>query len=51
LCFREDGFQKEDNTYNDIRFEQASILYNIGGIYSKLGANETRKTHEVSYEK
>ncbi|CAF1254501.1 unnamed protein product [Rotaria sordida] len=42
----EDGFQKDENTYNDIRFEEACILYNIGAIYSRLGANETRKTHE-----
>ncbi len=48
FCYREDGFQKEDNTYNDIRFEEACILYNIGSLYSKLGANETRKTHEVN---
>ncbi|CAF4256660.1 unnamed protein product [Rotaria socialis] len=42
----EDGFQKDESTCNDIRFEEASILYNIGAIYSRLGANETRKTHE-----
>ncbi|CAF4180831.1 unnamed protein product [Rotaria sp. Silwood2] len=42
----EDAFQKDENTYNDIRFEEACILYNIGAIYSRLGANETRKTHE-----
>ncbi|CAF1156375.1 unnamed protein product [Rotaria sp. Silwood1] len=42
----EDGFQKDENTYNDIRFEEACILYNIGAIYSKLGANEIRKTHD-----
>jgi len=50
FCFffnREDGFQREDNSYNDIRFEEACILYNIGAMYSKLGASETRKTHEV----
>ncbi|CAF1153019.1 unnamed protein product [Adineta ricciae] len=42
----EDGFQREENTYNDIRYEEACILYNIGVIYSKLGAHESRKTHE-----
>lgn len=46
---REDAFQKEDNTFNDIRFEESSILYNIGAMHSRLGANETRKTVEVSY--
>ena len=51
FCFnREDGFQKDENTFNDIRFEEACILYNIGAIYSKLGANETRKTHEVYHK-
>jgi hypothetical protein len=49
--FREDGHQKEDNTYNDIRFEETCILYNIGALYSKLGANETRRTHEVDWKK
>ena len=49
--FREDGYQKEDNTYNDIRFEESCILYNIGALYSKLGANELRKTHEVGAKK
>lgn len=44
---REDGFQKDENTFNDIRFEEASILYNIGAIYSRLGALEIRKTHEA----
>jgi hypothetical protein len=47
IFFREDGHQKEDNTHNDIRFEETCILYNIGALYSKLGANETRRTHEV----
>ena len=48
---REDAFQKDENTYSDIRFEEACILYNIGAIYSKLGAIETRRTHEVSFIK
>ena len=47
IVFREDGFQKEDNTFNDVRFEEAAILYNIGALYSRLGANEARRTHEV----
>ncbi|CAF4979087.1 unnamed protein product, partial [Rotaria sp. Silwood1] len=42
----EDAFQKEDNTYNDIRFEEACILYNLGAMYSRLGANESRRTHD-----
>ncbi|CAF0735791.1 unnamed protein product [Adineta steineri] len=42
----EDAFQREDNTYSDIRFEEACILYNIGAMYSKLGAHESRKSHE-----
>ena len=33
---------------NDIRFEEASILYNIGAMYSRLAANETRRTPEVN---
>ncbi|UJR31730.1 hypothetical protein I4U23_019210 [Adineta vaga] len=42
----EDGFQREENTYSDIRFEEACILYNIGAMYSKLGAHESRNSHE-----
>ena len=48
VSFREDAFQKEENTFNDIRFEEASILYNLAVVYSKLGSHETRKTHEVT---
>lgn len=48
ILSREDGFQKEDNTFNDVRFEEAAILYNIGALYSRLGANEPRRTHEVT---
>lgn len=48
---REDAFQKEENTFNDIRFEEASILYNLAVIYSKLGNNEARRTHEVRSDK
>jgi hypothetical protein len=47
VFFREDAFQKEDNTYNDIRFEEACILYNLGAMYSRLGANEPRRTDDV----
>ena len=45
--FREDAFQKEDNTYYDVRFEEACILYNLGAMYSRLGANESRRTSDV----
>ena len=31
----------------DIRFEQASILYNIGALHSVLGAADSRTTAEV----
>jgi hypothetical protein len=44
---REDAFQKEDNSFNDIRFEEASVLYNIAAMYSRMGANENRKTPDV----
>ncbi|CAF0965313.1 unnamed protein product [Adineta ricciae] len=42
----EDAYQKEENSYNDIRFEEACILYNLGAMYSRLGANEPRRTHD-----
>ena len=44
---REDAYQKEDIPYNDIRYEEACILYNLGAMYSRLGANESRKTNDV----
>lgn len=47
LNFREDAYQKEDNSYNDIRFEEACILYNLGAMYSRLGANESRRSNDV----
>lgn len=31
----------------DIKYEQASILYNIGALHSKLGALENRSSSEV----
>ena len=46
IC-REDAYQKEESSYNDIRFEEACILYNLGAMYSRLGANEPRRTHDV----
>lgn len=49
--FREDAFQKEDNSYNDIRFEEACIMYNLGAMYSRLGANESRRTNDVNKTK
>eukprot|EP00794_Sanderia_malayensis_P017461 gene17461-19208_t len=33
-------------TQNDIRYEQACVLFNLGGLYSQLGANESRSTDE-----
>ncbi|UJR14946.1 hypothetical protein I4U23_001927 [Adineta vaga] len=42
----EDAYQKEENSYNDVRFEEACILYNLGAMYSRLGANEPRRTHD-----
>ena len=46
IC-REDAYQKEENSYHDIRFEEACILYNLGAMYSRLGANEPRRTDDV----
>ena len=51
FVFREDAFQREENTFNDIRFEEASILYNIGVVNARLGGSEPRKTHEVTRAK
>ena len=35
-------------TLADIKFEQASVLYNIGSLHSVLGAMETRQNADVS---
>ena len=48
-CARHDVYSGEPNIYNDVRYEQACLLFNLGGLYSQLGANEARLTDEVSY--
>lgn len=47
LSYREDAYQKEDISFNDVRYEEACVLYNIGALYTKLGANESRRTPDV----
>jgi tyrosine-protein phosphatase non-receptor type 23 len=33
-------------SYDDINFELACVLYNIGGLHSHLGALESRVSHD-----
>ncbi|CAF0803217.1 unnamed protein product [Didymodactylos carnosus] len=42
----EDAYQKDESSFNDARFEETAILYNIGAIYTHLAGRETRKTHD-----
>ena len=35
-------------TLEDIKFEQACVLYNIGSLHSVLGAMDTRQSADVS---
>lgn len=36
-------------TLADIKFEQASVLYNIGALHSILGSMETRTNADVKF--
>ncbi|CAD5122815.1 DgyrCDS11220 [Dimorphilus gyrociliatus] len=42
----DDAFGGSTVVHADIKFEQACILYNIGCLYSSLGASDTRNTQE-----
>ncbi len=46
--FRESVYSGISETLSDIRFEQASILYNIGALHSILGALDNRSNAEVT---
>jgi len=46
---RLDLYNEERITYQDIRYEQACVLYNIGSLYSQLSARENRLSDEVSF--
>lgn len=46
--FREDIFMAREVTLADIKFEQASVLYNIGALHSILGSMETRTNADVN---
>ena len=46
--FRFDVYSGDPIIHKDVRYEQACILFNLGGLYSQLGANEERRTDEVS---
>eukprot|EP00795_Rhopilema_esculentum_P013497 gene13497-4376_t len=41
-----DVYTGDPVTQKDIRFEQACVLFNLGGLYSQLGANESRTSDE-----
>lgn len=44
---RDDAFSGSSVVHPDIKFEQACILYNIGCLFSYLGASDIRNTQEV----
>ena len=46
--FREDVHSGREVTLEDIKFEQACVLYNIGSLHSVLGAMDTRQSADVS---
>lgn len=47
FVIRHDIYSGEPVVYNDIRYEQACLLFNLGGLYSQLGANESRLADDV----
>ncbi|ESN98810.1 hypothetical protein HELRODRAFT_67421 [Helobdella robusta] len=42
----EDSMARREVTHNDIRYEQACILFNVGSLHSKLGSMENRLSPE-----
>lgn len=45
---RYDVYNGDPVVYKDIRYEQACVLFNVGGLYSQLAANENRLSDEVN---
>jgi hypothetical protein len=41
-------FDEMNYIYNDVRFEERAILYNIGVLHLFLGGQEIRRTDSVS---
>ncbi|KAF4100539.1 tyrosine-protein phosphatase non-receptor type 23b [Onychostoma macrolepis] len=41
-----DGFSGRNVTYEDINYEQACVLYNLGGLHSLLGTVDNRLSEE-----
>ena len=41
-------YSEEPFVYNDIRFEQACLIFNLGGMFSQKAAFEPRVADEVS---
>lgn len=41
-------YSEEPFVYNDIRFEQACLIFNLGGMFSQIAAFEPRVADEVS---
>lgn len=44
---RYDVYSGEPVVYKDVRYEQACVLFNLGGLYSQLASNEDRMSDEV----
>lgn len=41
-----DPYSGDPVVCKDVRFEQACVLYNLGGLYSQLGEGESRATED-----
>lgn len=41
-----DVYSGEPVVYKDVRYEQACVLFNLGGLYSQLASNEDRMSDE-----
>lgn len=44
MVYREDFYEGNVTRHNEVDFEKAAILYNIGAIYSFLGSSDNRST-------
>lgn len=49
--FRDHLYNDKEIVHTDIRFEQQSILYNIGALHSYLGSLDKRTNEDVKYLK
>ena len=46
---RTDIYSGKEICHDDIKFEQASVLHNLGALHAELGGKDERMSDEVRY--